>query len=521
MRKVIVALLGLVLAASAGATQSTVTPNTTINSGTTSISSGSSGSLTWGTVKHHTLCNTATTASASCTISAVTAGSLLQIWTSIEYSGTGNATQAFLASVTASGETLVHCPNQYAVGSPGSGVEFAEDCYYTASAAGGETSVTANWTLAGLSGASIATNVWVDEVSYTNGPIHYDSGNAMFLSPTGCTTCTHPAGLNSGTNDAIDQVVLAGNNVSSGPGSPYTNPSADLDTTNVGAGYTGALTQSSYPIPTSWTLTGTSPDLFSFISFSGNASPQLTLEGLLDFSACTNGSAVTSTCLNSSTTAGTPPGWSVASAGANLKASTGGPTSNLPVTTTVNGVSKTGSSTLNLSCLTSGTGSSCGVINQTPPILGGPGTSMSVFYTVSTSCFGASTDCGAIGGIISNISGDYAVAHFFNGTLLLESFGGAHSSGVAYTANTLYRVNIQYNAGTTGSPGTHKMLVCADNAPSVVLGSLSLAGESAVSGAGQLETGISGEEPATASVQYYWRNVLRSNTGQMPASGCW
>lgn len=469
---------------------------------------------------------TVTCATASCAVAtaATTPGNLLVAWSAARYSGTGVATVASLASVTDNGtaETWTRCPQSAINDSQNSnGTIHALDCFYVLSAAGGATSVTANWTLSGLGASSIKVDVEVIEYHPSLTPIFYDSGNA-FLQPNNCNPCSGPAGINTGTADVITQAIhnpTGGSSISSISGS-YSNP-FDNDNANnaLFAGFAGAINSASYSQP-SWTLASSSlnPSFYATASFGFSSTPAPTGNMLIDFSACGArvGLAPTTTCVGNSTFSGwgnKQGGLSGANPGMTIQNNV---LSNLPKATIINGVSKTGNSSFNLHCVTSTTGTNCGYYEVD---LGVANSDMmvnplTVGWSFKSSCASTGQDCGAHGVRLSNsnVGGFYAVAHISplgDGHLWLEGSNGPGigDTGASYTANTEYRVNM-IQGGIVGT--TDRIKYCSADGQTV-LGTSNVPSGTNIntsSGISSIQIGIAGEEPTVPGITYDWGNIV-------------
>jgi hypothetical protein len=493
-------------------------------------SGGGGGGSSTTLIQHATRFN-CTTASCAVTTSSTAAGSLLVLYSSAQYAGTGVASVAALTGVTDNGtsETWTHCPNSMVNdGDNTNGQIHATDCYYILSAAGGATTVTASWTFSGLTSPTYKVDAELYEYSHT-GSIYYDTGNAI-LTSAGCTTCTGPAGLLSGSDDVVIQsayVNWANRSVSS-VSSPYSTVlDTDTSANALYAGFAGANAQASYSQPT-WTLSGTAGEasMYSFAAFGSTASPARTGNMLVDFSGCINGSAPTTTCVGNSTFTG----WQVTQDG--LDGTRPGMTTctsvigtNMPGTTTINGVAKTGGSTLDLCGVTSTSGENIGfyAIDLGVSELEAQYNPLTLGFSFRSDC-PANQDCGAIGIRLTNgdASPFYATAHaspLGDGKWCLESSngGGCQESGTpfAYAPNTNYRINLQM-AGISGT--VDKMTVCQDGPGGSVLGAITATSAATSHGVRGVHIGITGEEPTTAGYHYYWRNIVVGGT--YSTTGC-
>jgi hypothetical protein len=473
-------------------------------------------SLSFTLVQHST--STCTSSPCADSIASTTAGNLLVLWSAATYSGTGTAlADGFTA---ASGDsTWTHCPNQIVNYVDGVSTAQALDCWYILSAAGGATSVSATWTFAGLSSPSYAIADELFELQPSSTPVYYDSGNASNNLTDCSTTCTGPAALLSGTDAVLQATILS--SLPMGISNPYAVP--DI-LSNVNGAFSSALDQTSYAQPTWEGSNSGSPNFYSTAAFGNNSSPTPTLDYLIDFSACTAGSAPTSSCLSSSTFTGAfpiPP--TVADIGPNLIVtnSNSGPSSLLPFSPTIfNGSPVRGDSTLNLGCTTSGSGDSCGLLDAGVEMVP---TSISIGYTVESSCPGTGVDCGAIGGIFSRDGVlDRGVVHLSpqaNGKICFETKNGgcAGQTTLDYSPNTAYRVNMQIN--NYPAP-TDYITVCADGPGGAVLGTWSNQAVATYAADDVVALGISGDEPQVAGYTYSWRNVVLSLTGQFSTTSC-
>jgi hypothetical protein len=484
--------------------------------------SPSGGTITFTLIQHPK--NVACTVSPCVvTTSSTSAGNLLVLWSSLQYAGTGFASLMSLSAVTDNGtsETWVHCPNSLINDAASSDATlYGMDCWYVLSAAGGATSVSATWTLSGLTG-TITKKIDAEVMEYhpSSTPIFYDTGNAFF-DASSCSSCAGPAGLLSGSSDVVTQSAvygsLYGGTVITGIGGAYSNP-ADFDNTNhVFGAFAGALNQSSYSVPTWTSATSILPTYFSTAAFGGNSSPTPTANMLVDFSGCTNGSALTTTCVGSSTFSGWGATQDASSMGPGVTACTSIIGSTLPFNaTTINGVHKTGSSTLDFCGVTNATGTNVGAYavdfgvgstGETPSFA-----QMTVGFTFESTC-PATVDCGAAGVRLTSQS-DQAVSHFSalaDTHFCLESTGGggcttAGHEGGTYVANTAYRVNILMTGLTTGNS---KMIVCNDGPGGTVLVNLTATPAATQNGIVAGQIGITGEEPTTVGYHYYIRNIV-------------
>lgn len=420
------------------------------------------------TLIQHPTTFSCTTVACAVTTSSTTAGNLLVLWSAARYTGTGNAKIEALTSVTDNGtaETWVHCPNSAINDANSSDATlFALDCWYVLSAAGGATTVTATWEMTGLTGSSQKVDATVIEYHPSATPIFFDAGNTKYTS-TSCSSCTGPPGLLSGTSDLVSQAAIfpdfSGFTVTTAVSAPYSNPT-DLENTNhIYGAFAGALNQSSYSVPT-WTAGGShQPSYYSSVAFSSNATPAPTANMLLDSSGGSNGGTPTTTTLKASIFSG----WAIATGGAvdissmgtGMKYATSVISSNLPATTTINGVAKTGGSTLDLKGTTNVGGNGIGYIEVAfGEFELGSYQPLTLGYTFRSTC-PANTECGASVRLLDANSG-YAMAHVSaagNGLFCLESSNGSacQNSGASYAINTNYRVNVQKNPRATATAGT-------------------------------------------------------------------
>lgn len=467
------------------------------------------------TLVQHTA-TTCTSSSCADDITPTTAGDLLVLWSAATYSGTGTSLAGGFTA--ASGDsTWTHCPNQIVNYIDGGSTAYALDCWYILSATGGAASVSATWTFAGLTEPTYAIADEMFELQPSSVPIYYDTGNASDNFINCSTACTGPAALLGGSDAVLQATMLSSLPV--GISSPYTAP--DI-LSNVDSAFASALGQSSYAQPTWQGTDSSNPNFYSTAAFGSNPAPPQTLDYLIDFSACTAGSAPTVSCLSNSTFTGanqTTP--LLSNIGPNLMVTNSGPSSQLPSPVIINGSPKTGNGPLSLGCTTSGSARSCGPVdvgvNMVP-------TSISIGYTVESSCPATGVDCSAIGGIFSK-GGilDFDVVHFSplgNGMICFETQGGsgcASQTTLAYTPNTAYRVNMQIN---NYPATTNYITVCADGPGGAVLGTWSNGATAGYAVDDGFVLGVSGEEPAVAGYTYSWRNVVVSFTGQFSTTRC-
>lgn len=193
---------------------------------------------------------------------------------------------------------------------------------------------------------------------------------------------------------------------------------------------------------------------------------------------------------------------------------------NLPNSVQVQNNIYSGSGSLGLICTTSGTGTSCpdftlGFTQTT--------TSVALGFTLEWSCpENASQDCGNLGGIGAGSINDWASIHVgggsgaLQGKMHLETSVTDTNSGVTVSPNTIYRVNIQYNKG---SSATAYATVC--NAQGQVIGTLSEAESATAYNPTGIIFAIQGEEPATSGYTYYWDNYVLDLTGlKFSTTGC-
>ena len=486
--------------------------------GKVGLASGPSNTLSWTLIQHPTKFN-CTTASCTLTVTSTTAGNLLVLMSDVQYVGTGFAKLMYTSAPTGTSETWVHATN-YTINDAASSdaTLYAKEMWYALSSVGGTTSITIPWTLSGLTTSSQKVNVEMIEYHPSITPIFYDTGNALFRS-SACSTCGTPAGLNSGAHDVVVQSVIYpsidGATVATGVGSPYSSPT-DLENTNhVFSGFAGALNQSSYTTANWTSATSIAPVYLSTASFGENASPTLTANILIDFSGCTNGSALTTTCVGNSTFTGWDTSQDASEMGPGVTATTDAIGTGF-TTTTINGVQRTGSSTLNFHGVTAVSGTNIGKYNVSVNSQGLA--QFAIGFTIKSSCT-AAADCGAtvrldaVGSV-----GDTLAAHLSPlgaGNFCLESSTGAGCSGAAvggtYAANTAYRINMFWD----GTGGSHKMVVCNDSSRGTVLASLTNTGSTGA--VNNIGIGISGEEPTTAGLTYDIRNV---KDGTFSTSSC-
>jgi hypothetical protein len=426
-----------------------------------------------------------------------------------------------LTSVTDNlGQTWTHCPGA-AINDAGNtnGTLHAIDCYYILATSAGVTSVTANWTNAGLSGTP-TTNVSSEVFEYSySGSLYYDTSNAFLRSGT-CSPCTGPAGLLSGSNDIVVQSMFNADSrtINSIGGTYSTVFDTDTASNALFAGFSAASGQGSYAVP-SWTLSGTNfnPSFYSTVAFGSVASPAPTGQMLVDFSGGTNGVQPTTTAMANSTFSG----WGVrqggfAGASAGVTACTSVIGTNLPATTTINGAAKTGGSALDFCGVTALSGSNVGYYEIDLGISNSEAmyAPVTVGFSFRSDC-PANVDCGALGVRTANpnVGGFYSVAHaspLGDGKWCFEvSSGLGCQEGTvpfAYAPSTNYRINFISYGGLSGK--TNQMVVCADGPGGAVLGTIDGSTETITSGISAIQIGITGEEPTTAGYHYYFRNVV-------------
>lgn len=200
------------------------------------------GGITW-TLTQHPSNLACVTAACAVTISALTAGNGALV-ASVDYTGTGAAQT--ISSATLTGETLTHCPSQYADFISGGGIHANVDCYYVASAAGGgSTTVTVTWS------QGVNVDVQVLEFHRSTGTATLETcggGGASACASTNggasCSTCTGPTP----TVTATDFVAAwnANENDCTSVASPFnTAPSPNVDNANVFGFFAWSLSQSS------------------------------------------------------------------------------------------------------------------------------------------------------------------------------------------------------------------------------------------------------------------------------------
>jgi hypothetical protein len=213
------------------------------------------GGITWTLVQHPSNYTCAGT-SGVCTLSgatgqvATTAGDLLVVLSSLysplggptisgntltDSGGTADSFTHFAGTVT--GDFNYNTTNWYAT-----------DGFYVLSAHGGATSFTFTWS---NGGSNVNFDIELLEFRRSTGTATYDTGN--FTTNASCTSCTAPALSSfSGANAEVCAQWGGFNQTVSAISGTYTNP-ADFENTNVGAGFAGSLSVSSYTAP-AWTL---------------------------------------------------------------------------------------------------------------------------------------------------------------------------------------------------------------------------------------------------------------------------
>jgi len=274
-------------------------------------------------------------------------------------------------------------------------------------------------------------------------------------------------------------------------------------------------------VPT-WTQANSiTPTYFSFASFGSNPTPTRTANLLLDWSTCSNGAAVSTTCGGTSTFTGWFAVQDSSAAGAGATTCTSPIGSSLPATTTINGVQHTGSSTIDFCGVTSTSGTNIGYYDVTLPYMGLMSTA--VGFTIESTC-PANVECGSTVRLVGGT--EHASLHLSplgDGHFCLESTGtggGCSSSeGGTYAANTAYRVNFLTSGYTTA--GADKMVVCTDGpGGSVLVGSITGPGTSSQHYMNELDIGLTGEEPTTSGYHYYIRNIVVAPGDLFSTAGC-
>jgi hypothetical protein len=240
-------------------------------------------------------------------------------------------------------------------------------------------------------------------------------------------------------------------------------------------------------------------------------------DALIDMHGGTNANAPTSTTMGNSVYGESGDiTWSN-SFGANMVFSNASQPVYLPVPAIIGGLAYTGNSGLGLKCTTNTSGTGCGSASAT---ISNPTASVSVGFSIISSCPGTG-DCGAQGGLDLPSVPDYAFLHLSpaanEGKIQLEGGGSSElsSQSYAYSANTLYRVNIQMNKGPSA---THKMILC--NSSNQFLAYFSVVGSSsASSNPNVLIVGTAGEEPTTSGYTYQFFNYAVRVGGAFSAGG--
>ena len=112
-----------------------------------------------------------TSSPCSVTVSNTGAGHGIVLWSAAKYSGSGYGTSLYMTAPT--GESgWKQCPNSIIGSNIIYSPAYALQCWYTPSAAGGVTSISANWTSAGLTSSSIVIDADVREYNeYAEGHI--------------------------------------------------------------------------------------------------------------------------------------------------------------------------------------------------------------------------------------------------------------------------------------------------------------------------------------------------------------
>jgi hypothetical protein len=236
---------------------------------------------------------------------------------------------------------------------------------------------------------------------------------------------------------------------------------------------------------------------------------------LVDFHACTNGSAPTTTCLANSTYGESGDlTWSVASAGANLTISNANQPVWLIVPAIISNILYAGTGGLSLSCTTSGSGSSCGYASVQ---LSNTSTATTLTFSMIITCPTSATQCGAQGGL-DDSDAHYDSPHFAAdanaGELYLETDLGISASYLSYAASTRYDFLVNMQDGTTA---TQTLLVC-NGSTGVLLATLSRTGSPSANNK-SVFMGITGEEPTTSGYVYQWFNYRVYLNGKLPLGG--
>ncbi len=489
-------------------------------------------SLTWTLVQHAYNFNCTTSSPCAVTTAGgtnqrallpTTAGDLLIVASTGKYSGKTNNYQYIMnLSVSDAGgvaDNFTHCPNSVASYAPTNGPLYGADCYYALSAVGGATSVTCSWLFSGLNSATTKQDCEVLEYRPSVTPIYYDTGNVTSLNSCS-TNCAAPPLLLNGADDLIVELGIGANPLTS-LSAPFTNP-GDFDTANLGGGFGAALSQTTGTPPPTFVQSKSGAAYLGALAFGPNPSPVPTFDTFINFSGTgTANGGTPSTATLASSTFGVSQTWG-ALGGAGMTYCNSGPASNLPAPIVVNAATYTGASPLNLCGVTSTTGTNIGFIQGG---LSSYSANVSVGFTVEWTCPSTAPSngqCGDMGGLW-NTAGDYAVVHVggfdHTGMMYLESDGSISpkTGGLAVTPGTPYRVNLRLTYGGTGA--TYQMVVCNDATPGTALQAFSLTG--LYSGDPYLlRLGMLGEEPKVAGYNYFWRNVVLSNTGTFSTTSC-
>lgn len=220
----------------------------------TALRHPTSGGAVWTVIQHPSnyTCTAPTTGSTqtmACTVTAtpITAGNAILLLSSIF----GASTVAPTFTSATGDSTWTHCPSAYATASNTLGRE-TTDCAYVLSATGGGTSFVFTWTGTGVSSSHYFMDVELIEVHRSVGTSTLDASNGSTAS--NAATRVGPVCSLSSTSDYVAQWIAETESVTAISGASYTNP-FDLDSTNVVAGFAGALNQSSAPAQT-WTTAG-------------------------------------------------------------------------------------------------------------------------------------------------------------------------------------------------------------------------------------------------------------------------
>jgi hypothetical protein len=202
-----------------------------------------------------TFATSASTHTCSVTVTSTGVGHGIIVASSMFYNGLTTTAPSYAS--TSGDSSLVHCPSPYGqvLETTTGGNDFTvQDCAYTTSSVGGSTSFTVTMNTPNQNtSTSSSIDIQFVEFSKSSGTIALDTQNGTSYSPTStCGTspqpaCSFPSLTLTGSNDYIFLQCILDNSFSA-LSSPWTNPS-NVELTNVGGGFFGALNQTSYTAP--------------------------------------------------------------------------------------------------------------------------------------------------------------------------------------------------------------------------------------------------------------------------------